>query len=405
MRRKGTSERRLIILILVTALISLSLSMTFGADAVRVGALTDLSGNYAGISGSNRHAIQMAIDDFGGELLGRKIELVVRDGQAKADVSNQKAKEMYEKDEVDIIIGVPNSGAALAVAHQADQHKKLFFSVGSGTTRNTGPDCNRYTFDWGYNDYMLATAGGLWAINNLGKKWYFIAADYEWGHDLLKHFKAVVLKNGGASVGEDLVALGTSDFSPYILKALQAKPDVVALLNAGKDGLNSTKAATEFGLKKNAKIVHPVFFIDSIKAVGPQIYAGDYATAPWYWKSENPGSKEFVANWIKKFSKPPHWMNATSYTCTLEYLKAVQRAGTKEPDAVIRQLEGLEFTGVLANPGFIRPEDHMVVQNALIVRAKEPEEIKEAWDFFEIVGVIPAAEAFMDPKDTGCDMN
>jgi branched-chain amino acid transport system substrate-binding protein len=376
----------------------------FAGAPVKIAVLTDMSGPYAGITASNVEAAKMAIEDFGGKLLGQNIELVYRDHQCKADLANQKAKELYEKEKVDAIFDCPNSAAGLAVSNQALIHKKIFFSIGSGTTRHTGPDCNRYTFDWGYNDYMLATAVGLWAVDNLGKKWYTITADYAWGHDLLKHFQHALESKGGKLLGNQMVALGSSDFSPYILKAMNANPDVLVLLNAGKDGVNSTKQAIEFGLKKKAKIVHALLFIEGLKAVGPEVFGDDYVTGAWYWKSENPGSKEFVQKWRKKFNKPPNWMNAATYSCVTQYLEAVKRAGTNDAKPVILQLEGHSFRDLLADPGRIRAEDHMQIGNAYILRAKNPGEVKEPWDYFEIVGVVPADKAYMDPKDTGCKM-
>jgi len=190
-----------------------------------------------------------------------------------------------------------------------------------------------------------------------------------------------------------------------ILKAMQANPEALVLLNAGKDGINATKQAAEFGLKKKAKIVHALLFIDDCKAAGPEVFADDYVTGAWYWKSDNPGSKEFVEKWQKKFNRPPNWMNAATYSAVTQYLKAVERAGSKDAPAVIKALEGHKFSDLLANPGYIRPEDHMQVGKAYILRAKKPEEIKEPWDYFEIVGSIPAEEAYQAPKDTGCKMD
>lgn len=208
---------------------------------------------------------------------------------------------------------------------------------------------------------------------------------------------------GGTLLGNEMVALGASDFSPYILKAMNEDPQVLVLLNAGKDAVNATKQAMEFGLKKKAKIVHALLFIDDIKAAG-DVFSDDYVTGAWYWKSDNPGSKEFVDKWKKKFNRPPNWMNAATYSAVIQYLKAVERAKTKETEAVIKALEGHEFRDLLANPGKIRAEDHMQVGKAYILRAKKPSEVKEEWDFFEIVGSIPPEQAYQDPKDTGCKM-
>jgi len=213
--------RSVIVLGLVFCMPILIGSSAKAADPVKVSVLTDMSGPYAGITASNVEAAKMAVKDFGEKLLGQDIVFVYRDHLCKADVANQKAKELYEKEKVDVIFDCPNSAAGLAVSKQALIHKKLFFSIGSGTTRHTGADCNRYTFDWAYNDYMLATSVGLWAADNLGKKWYTITADYAWGHDLLKHFKHALESKGGKLLGNDMVALGTADFSPYIICSRQ----------------------------------------------------------------------------------------------------------------------------------------------------------------------------------------
>lgn len=389
--------------VLVIGLVFLPAIQTL-AEPVRISVLTDMSGPYAGITAANVEAAKMAIADFGGKALGEPIEFMFRDHMCKPDTANQKAKELYEKERADVIFDCPNSAAGLTVANQAKIHKKLFIAIGSGTTRLAGPDCNRYTFKWAYNDYMLATAVGLWAADNLGKKWFTITADYAWGHDLLHHFTDALKAKGGTLIGNEMVALGTADFSPYILKAMNANPEVFVLLNAGKDAVNATKQATEFGLKNKAKIVHALLFIEDIKASG-DIFADDYVTGAWYWKSDNPGSKEFVEKWRKQFNKPPNWMNAATYSAVTQYLKAVERAKTKEAIPVIKALEGHEFRDLLGNPGKIRSEDHMQVGNAYILRVKKPSEIKEDWDFFEIVGTIPPDKAYQDPKQTGCTMD
>ena len=404
MKKYHTFFGVMVVLLMALGISTLTVSPAVAADPVKIAVITDMSGPYAGITATNVDAAMMAIKDFGGKLLGQDIEFVYRDHQCKPDVANQKAKEVYEKEKVDAIFDVPNSAAGLAVSNQARIHKKLFFAMGSGTTRLNSSDCHRYTFHWAYNDYMLATAGGLWAADNLGKRWYTITADYAWGHSLLKNFKNALESRGGTLLGNDMVALGTSDFSPYIIKAMNAEPEVLVLLNAGKDGINSTKQAVEFGLKKTAKIVHPLFFIEGVKAAGPEVYADDYAAAPWYWKSQNPGAQEFVAKWRKKFNKPPNWMNAATYSGVMQYLKAVERAGTKDAKPVIKQLEGHTFRDIFANPGYVRPDNHMKVAEAHIVRAKRPEEIKEPWDYFEFVGSVPAEEAYEPPGKTGCNM-
>lgn len=372
-------------------------------DTVKIGVISVLSGPLAVIGNGEAWSAEMAIKDYG-DVLGRKVELVTRDHAFNAGVANEKAKELYQKENVDVIIACPNSGAALAVAQQALLHKKPFIATSAGTTDLIGKRCNRYVIKWSFNDYMLATTVGLWGAENLGKKWYTITSDYAWGHDLLKHFLEALKKKNGEHVGNDMVALQTSDYSPYILKAAKAKPDVLVLLNVGKDAVNSTKAASEYGLKKTVKIVHALLMEPDIKGAGPEVFADDYCAMSWYWKADNPGAKEYADKYLKLHGERPHFMAAAVYSATWQYLDAVKRAKTTDAEAVIKALEGHTFRDLFANPGYIRPEDHQQISKAYLLRAKKPGEIKEESDFFEIVGTVPAEEAYGKPGEFGCEM-
>jgi branched-chain amino acid transport system substrate-binding protein len=373
------------------------------ADTVKVGVISVLSGPLATIGNGEAWSAEMAVEDFG-TVLGKKIELIKRDHAYNPGIANEKAKELYEKENVDVIVAVPNSACGLAVAQQALIHKKPFISTSAGTTDLIGKQCNRYVIKWNYNDYMLATTVGLWGAEHLGKKWYTITSDYAWGHDLLKHFTAALTKKGGIHVGNDMVALQTADYSPYILKAIKANPDVLVLLNVGPDTINSTKAAVQYGLKKTCKIVHALLFEPNIRGAGPEVFADDYVAGSWYWKVDNPGAKEYADKYLKKHGERPHFMAAAVYSATWQYLEAVKRSGTTNPEAVIKALEGHTFRDMFANPGYIRPEDHMQVAKAYLLRAKKPEEIKEKDDYFEIVGTVPAEEAYGPAGLFGCKL-
>ena len=380
-------------------------SMVFGIpivkakeDPVKIAVLTDQSAGYASLVKRDVDAVQMAIEDVGGKVLGSPILFTDRDHKNKPGIAAQKAKELYEKERVDAIFDVAQSACALAVSEQAKIHRKFFFSVSSGTTKHTREACNPYTFDWAYNDYMLATSAGLWAAEHLGKKWFTITADYAWGHDLFEHFTAALRKKGGTLVGNEMVALGTSDFSPYLINAMNSGAEVLVLLNGGRDTNNSAKQAGEFGVKKKMKIVHCFLLAQQVAAVGAKVFGGNYGTVPWYWKSDNPGAKEFADEWMAKFDGRPNWMNAGTYSAALQYLKAVKRAGTKKPGAVIEKLEGHTYRDLFNNPGYVRPEDHMAIADAHIIRAKREEEKAEKWDVFEFVGTVPAEEAYGPPS-------
>ncbi|BEQ15902.1 ABC transporter substrate-binding protein [Desulfoferula mesophila] len=374
------------------------------AKVVKVGIVSVLSGPVAVIGNGEKWAAEMAVADFEG-IEGTKIELVVRDHAYNPGVANEKAKELYEKENVDVIIACPNSAAALAVAQQAKLHKKLFISTSAGTTDLIGKACNRYVFKWNYNDYMLATTVGILGAEKLGKRWYTITSDYAWGHNLLKHFTEAVESKGGKVVGNDMVALHTSDYSPYILKAMNAKPEVLALLNVGKDAVNSTKAAAEYGLKKKVTIVHALLFEPSIRGGGVATFAGDYTAAPWNWVVDNPGARDFADRYLKKTGERPHFMAAAVYSAVTQYLLAVKRAGGADTEKVIKALEGHTFKDMFANPGYVRPEDHQQVGKAYLLRVKQPDQVKGTDDYFEVVGSLPAEQAFGKPGQFGCKLN
>lgn len=396
-------EFRRLIPVILTCFFSIYQSC-FAAAPVKIAILTDMSGPYAGITANNVHAAQLAIDDFGGMVLGERIEFIFRDHQTKTELANQMASELYEKEKVDAIFDCPNSTAALAVSHKAKLNKKLFFSVTSGTSRHIGRDCNRYTFDWCYSTSMQATAVGLWAAENLGKKWFAITADYEWGHDLLKHFKHALRSKYGRLLGNELAPLGASHFTHHLSKAKKANPDVILFLNAGRDNISAVKDAIKLGIKGQIPFIQPSLNIAGIEAAGKDVYAGDYGAISWYWEIDNPGSEKFVKKWFDVFNKPPNFFNAGTYSAVTQFLEAVKRAGTKSSESVIKQLEGHTFTDIFANPGTIRPEDHMQIGKAYIVRVKKANVMTTPFGYLEIVDQVPANTAHVNLNVKDCRM-
>ena len=372
------------------AAVFLLTSTVLAADPVRVGFISVLSGPLAPIGNSELNATKMAVEDYG-PVLGQKAQLFPKDHNYNPGLANERAKELYEKDNVDAIVACSNSAAALAVSDQAERHKKLFMSTSAGTTDLIGK--NRYTFKMNYNDFMLANTVGRWGAKNLGKRWYTITSDYAWGHDLLKHFTSALKEEGGTHVGNDMVPVNTSDYSPFILKAAQAKPDVLVLLNVGKDAVNSTKAAVEYGLRKSVKIVHALLFELDIKGSGIETFAGDYTAAPWNWVVNQPGSREWADKYHKAHGDRPTFMAAAAYDATWQYLDAVKRANSQDPDKVIKALEGHTFKDFFVNPGRIRPEDHLEMTNAFLLRVKQSDQVKEQEDYFEVVGTLAADKA------------
>ncbi len=373
----------------------------FAAEPVKVGVLSVLSGPMAVLGASDVNGAKLAVEEYG-PVLGQKVEIVIADHGYNPGMAVTKAKELYEGEKVDVIVCCPQGAASIGVSDQAAKNKRLFISTSTSSIDLVAR--NRYTIKYAYNDYMVATTAGIWGAEHLGKKWYAIGPDYVVGHSLLKMFTEAIKKKGGEFVGADMVALGTSDFSPYILKAIKAKPDVLLNLPPGKDGLNVTRAAVDYGLKKNVKIVAGLLTDVEVREAGNELLSDVYTPAPWYWKVDNPGAREFADRYLKRFGERPTFFSAAAYSAVWQYLDAVKRAGTKEQIPVIKALEGYTFRDMFANPGTIRAEDHLQIAKAYLLRVKKPSEVKEQGDFFEIVGTVPADQAHPGPNFTGRKM-
>jgi branched-chain amino acid transport system substrate-binding protein len=370
-------------------------------EPVKLAVLTSLSGPLAVLGKSEADGAKMAVEEYG-PLLGEKVELFIKDHAFNPGLAVTRAKELYEGEKVDAILACPNGAAALGVSDQALKNKRLFIStsaaVGDLIARN------RYTIKWNYNEYQLANTAGLWGAEHLGKRWYAIAPDYVVGYALVKYYTEALKRKGGEFVGTDMVGLGTSDFSPYILKAIKAKPEVLAILGAGKDCVNAARAAVDYGLKKETKIVHGMLTEIDVKEAGLEIFEGNYVAASWYWKVENPGAREFADRFLKKYGERPSFLSAALYSAIWQYLEAVKRAGTKEQIPVIKALENHTFRDFFANPGYIRGEDHLQIAKTFLLKVKKPTEVKEKEDFFEIMGTVPPEEANPGPSYYGRKM-
>jgi branched-chain amino acid transport system substrate-binding protein len=372
----------------------------FATEPVKVGVLSVLSGPMAELGQSDVNGAKLAVEEYG-PLLGQKVEIVVADHGYNPGMAVTKAKEFYEGEKVDMIVACPQGAAAIAVSDQAAKNKRVFMSTSTSSIDLIAR--NRYTFKYNYNDYMMAVTAGLWGAEHLGKKWYVIGPDYVVGHSLLKLYTEAVKKKGGEIVGADMVALGTSDFSPYVLKAIKAEPGVLLILSPGKDGVNVARAAVDYGLKKGVKIIGNTLTEVEVKEAGA-ILADIYIPAPWYWKVDNPGAKEFADRYLKRFGVRPTFFSAAAYSATWQYLEAVKRTGTKEPEPVIKALENYAFRDMFANPGYIRAEDHLQTAKAFLLRIKKPEDVKEREDYFDVVGSVAADQAEPGPRFTGRKM-
>ncbi|HEX8968359.1 MAG TPA: ABC transporter substrate-binding protein [Chloroflexota bacterium] len=374
--------------------------------------LTDMSGVYAQISGPNAlKAVQMAVDDFkakyGDNALGGPIEVISADHQNKPDLGNSKAQEMYDRDGADVILDVPTSSVALAVANVAKDRKKLYVNVGAATTDLTGAQCNKYTYSYAYDTYMLANGTGVEVTKQGGNKWYIVYPDYAFGQDMNKSFTAAIQKAGGTILASDATPFPNEDFSTYLLKAPSLQPTTLGVMQAGQDLVNVVKQYNEFKLKdQGISLAIGLLFDSDIKALGQDAYAGDLYTTAWVWNQDDQARQ-----WADRFQKVtgvrPTWAQAGDYSAAWQYMDAVRRAGTDDADAVVNQLDNYKFEDFYVRNGMIRKEDHRVVHDAYLAQVKPSSEAKEDGDYANVLRTIPAEQAFRpisDSQAAGCKM-
>ncbi|GAA1516253.1 ABC transporter substrate-binding protein [Sphaerisporangium rubeum] len=372
--------------------------------------LNDQSGIYADLSGkSSVEAVKMAVADYkakyGDKAVATDVEVLSADHQNKPEVANSKAQELYDRQRADLILDVPSSAAALAVAGVAKAKKKIFMDIGAATTELEGAQCNKYTFHYGYNTYMLAHGTGATVTKDGAKNWYIVYPDYAFGQDMQKNFTAAVQGAGGTVVTSDPAPFPNDNFSTFLLKApgLDPKPEVLGTMQAGGDLVNLVKQYNEYKLRdKGIGLAVGLMFITDIHSLGPDALAGTKFTEAWYWN----GSPENRA-WADKFQsvagKRPSFPNAANYSAALQYLEAVQRAGTDGADAVVKQLEGHTFEDVFARNGSIRAQDHLLLHDVHLAQVKPSAEVTEPWDYEKILSTIPADQAFQ-PADPACKL-
>ena len=376
-----------------------------------IGVINDQSGVYADLSGKNSvEAVNMAIADFkakyGDNALGGPIEVITADHKNDPALASSKAQEFYERSNADIILDVPTSSAALAIAKVANDQKKLYINITAATTDLTGSQCNKYTFHYAYDTYMLAAGTGVWVTQNLGKKWYIIYPNYAFGQDMEKSFRGAVEKTGGTVVASDGSPFPnqTGDFSNLLLKATNLKPEVLGAMQAGGDLVNVVKQYNQFKLKdQKIQLAIGLLFDTDITALGSDAFAGVVYTTPWIWTMDEQ-SRAFADKFLQRTNIRPTFAHAGNYSAAFQYLEAVRRAGTDDADAVVKQLEGYKFNDFFIRNGMIRPEDHWVMHDALLAQVKPASEVKEKFDYSKVLGTLKADQVSRPLADAGCKM-
>jgi branched-chain amino acid transport system substrate-binding protein len=369
-------------------------------DVIRIGIITDMSGVYADIDGQGGvEAIKMAIADAGGAINGKKIELVYADHQNKPDVAAAKAREWFDTNGVDMLIGGTNSGTNLAMAKVAAEKHKIFISVGGGTSALTNEQCAPTTIHWAYDTTALAKGTGGAVTRAGGKTWYFLQADYAFGAALESDTAKVVEANGGKVLGVVKHPLSASDFSSFLLQAQASKAQILGLANAGGDLVNSIKAANEFGITKTMKLAALLMFIQDVHALGLKTTQGMYLTDSWYW-NHTPESRAFGHRYFV-MKKMPGSLQAGDYSAVWNYLLAVKATGTDDTDKVLAKMKSSKVNDLFTKGGWIRGDGSMI-HDMYLMQVKTPETSKEPWDYYNVVQTIAGEAAWTTKAESRC---
>jgi branched-chain amino acid transport system substrate-binding protein len=376
-------------------------------NKIVLGVLNDQSGAYAELSGKNSvKAVEMAIADFkakyGDKAVTQDITVETADHQNKPDVANTKAAEMYDRKFVDALFDVPTSSAAEKVADVAKEKKKLYFNISAATTTLTGTKCNKYTFHYAYDTYMLANGTGKTTTQQGAKNWYVVYPNYQFGQDMEKSFSAAITAAGGTVVARDAAPFPNTsgDFSTWLLKAptLSPKPDVLGTMQAGAELVNLVKQYNEFKLRdKGVGLAVGLMFLTDIHSLTPDALDGTTYTDAWYWNYDLK-NREFADRFKQVTGTRPTFAHAANYSAAMQYLEAIQAAGTDDADTIVKALEGKKVEDFFLRNGQIRAEDHRVIHDAYLAKVKAGKDVTEPWDYVKVLQTIPASEAFRAPS-------
>lgn len=373
-------------------------------DVIKIGVLNDQSGSFADLSGPRGVlAAQMAAEDFGGTVLGKKIEIVSADHQNKVDIGLDIARKWFENEGVDIIIDVPNSAIALGVQDLARDKNKIAVFTSAGSSALTGDKCSPNGIHWTYDTYALARGVATAMLEEGDKDWFFLVSDYAFGHALRADAGQVVEKNGGRIVGEVKHPLNTSDFASYLLQAQASKAQVIGLANGSADTVNSIKQANEFGIVQSGqKLAALLFFITDTHSLGLDLAQGVNLVEAFYW-DQNDETRAWSKRFEERTGVMPSMLHASNYGVVMHYLKAVQAAGTDETGAVLGKMKSTKINDFFTKDAYIR-EDGRVIRDMYLYRVKAPSESKRAWDYYHVVRTIPGEQAFRPLSESTCPL-
>jgi len=375
------------------------------ADApLKIGIMSDFSSVYSDIGGAgNVEGTKMAIEEFGGTMFGKPIEIVTADPQNKADAAATIARKWYEADNVDMIIDLPTSATALAAMEMSKRFEKIMIVTDAASSDITGKSCSPYTAHWTYDTYGNAHTVGSAIVKQGGDSWFFITADYLFGHSIERDTGDVVKAAGGKILGSARHPLNTADFSSFLLQAQSSKAKIVGLANGGGDTINTIKQAAEFGIVSGGQnLAGIVMFISDIHSLGLKLAQGLIITEAYYWDL-NDRTRAFGKKFFERMKRMPTMNQAATYSATLHYLKAVKAAGTRDTKAVLAKMRETPVCDAFTDNGVLR-EDGRMVHSMFLLEVKKPEESKYPWDYYKVLAEVPGDQVFRPMKDGGCPL-
>ena len=369
---------------------------------IKIGFITDMSGLFADIDGpAGAEMVRWAVQDFGGKVLGRPVEVLVADHQNKADVASSKAREWVDKEGLAMLIGGTSSGTAIAMSKVMAEKKRPFIAIGAGSSRLTNEDCTPYTVHYAYDTVALAKVAGSALVKAGNKSWFFLTADYTFGTSLENDASNVVRANGGTVAGSVRHPLNASDFSSFLLQAQSSKAQILALANAGGDTINAMKAAKEFGITKTMKVAGLLVFINDVHSLGLAATEGLQLADSWYWNQDD-ASRKFANRFFAKYKRMPSSIQAADYSAASNYLKAVQTAGTTDGDKIMSTMKTMKFDDFYGK-GQVRADGRML-RDIYLFEVKSSKESITPWDYYKTIAKVPGEQAFTTVAESKCSL-
>jgi branched-chain amino acid transport system substrate-binding protein len=384
------------------ALLSGAAQAEISGNAIKIGVMNDQSGLYADLAGQGSvEAARMAVEDLGGSVAGANIEVLSADHQNKPDVGSNIVRQWIDVDGVDVIVDVPTSSVALAVNEIVKEKDRVFLVSGAATTQLTGEACSPNTIHWTYDTYALAVGTGRAMVQEGGDSWFFITADYAFGHQLEEDTSTVVKEEGGEVLGSVRHPLSTADFSSYLLQAQGSGAKVIGLANAGTDTTNAIKQAHEFGITQaGQQLASLLLFLTDVNALGLEVAQNLVLTTGFYWDM-NDETRAWSERFNERVGQMPTMVQAGVYSAVSHYLNAIEAAGSDDAKTVVEQMKATPVNDFFAKNGTIRADGRMV-HDMYLARVKTPDESQGQWDYYEILRTIPGDQAFLPLSESTC---